>query len=107
MVFNSKVILVDEAGNPVGGTATLVPTNAAVTVNATTTAVLAANDDRVAAIIKNTGSQTVYLAFGENATTAKFPLGVGESLRVTNTLAVNGIVASSTGTVFVLEEGRA
>lgn len=89
------------------GTAATVPTNGSVTVNAATTVLLAANAVRTGALIKNTGTQTVFLAFGEAATTAKFPLGVGETLAIENPLAVNGIVAAGTGSVGVLEEARA
>lgn len=90
--------------------ASTVPTNASVTVNATTTAVLAAPSKSVnrTVLIKNTGAQTVFLAFGESASTAKFPLSAGETLRVTYSAgAINGIVSSGTGTVAVLVEQRA
>lgn len=88
------------------GLADIVPTNAAVTVNATTTVLLAANANRTSALIKNTGAQTVFIAFGEAATTAKWPLGAGAAQKITNPLAVNGIVAAGTGSVAVLEEAR-
>lgn len=90
--------------------ASSVPTNRSVTVANTTTAVLAAPAKPVnrTILIKNTGAQTVYLAFGESATTAKFPLSAGETLRTTYTAgAINGIVSAGTCTVAVLVEQQA
>ena len=82
--------------------------NAAVSVTNATTELLAAGSGAGSrsTVIKNTGSVTVYLAFGEAATTAKYPLTVGEVLETNFTGAVNGIVSSGTGTVHVLSEGR-
>lgn len=85
------------------------PTNAAVSVAATSTALIAAADDDVLSrttLIRNTGDRTVYVAFGEAATTGKFPLGVGETLKSESLLAINAITASGTGTAFVLSEAR-
>ena len=83
------------------------PSNAAVSVANTTTALLAAAGATIRkryTIIRNTGDRTVYIAWGENATTSKFPLGVGESFVTKSLLAINGITASGTGTVFVTAE---
>jgi hypothetical protein len=92
--------------NPALSVATAVPTDAAVTVNATTTALLAANTGRLSALLKNTGTQTVYLNQGASATTAGFPLNPGDALTIRHQLSVNGIVSSGTGTVYVYEEAR-
>jgi hypothetical protein len=89
-----------------GNSVDTVGINASVTVNATTTMIAPRNTQRASLLIFNTGAQTVFLAFGEAATTAKFPLAAGRDITITNGLAVNGIVASGTGTVAVLEEGR-
>ena len=83
------------------------PSNVAVSVANTTTALLTAAGATIrkrSTIIRNTGDRTVYLAWGENATTSKFPLGVGESFVTKSLLAINGITASGTGTVFVTAE---
>lgn len=91
----------------VSASASRVPTNASVTVASTTTEVLAAPTKSISRIVllKNTGAQTVFLAFGESATTSKFPLGTGETLRTTYAAgAINGIVSSGTCTVAVLVE---
>jgi len=109
------VEIVDSAGNAFGsaafnagasGSASTVPTDASVTVNATTTVVLAANPTRISALIVNTGSVIVYLKQNGAATTSHFPLNPGASLTIRHQLAVNGIVATGTGTVWVLEEAR-
>ena len=82
--------------------------NASVTVQTTTTALLAAGSGSGArsTLLKNTGDRTVYVAFGVDAATTHYPLLVGETLRTEFTGAINGITASGTGTVFVLSEGR-
>lgn len=84
------------------------PVNAAVSVANTTTALLAAaTEAERTTIIQNTGDRTVYVAFGENATTSKFPLQVGQTLKSSSLAAINGITASGTGAVFVLAEALA
>lgn len=98
---NADVFGVTEMG------ATSTPANAAVSVAATSTAVIAAAAATVAkrtTLIENTGDRTVYLAFGEASTTAKYPLPVGRVLKTESLLAINAITASGTGTVFVLAE---
>lgn len=83
------------------------PKNASVSVANTSTALLAAaasTETERTTIITNTGDRTVYVAFGEAATTGKFPLQVGQVLKSSSLAAINGITASGTGTVFVLAE---
>lgn len=79
--------------------------NAATAPNGTSSELLAASTaaERTA-ILKNTGDRTVYIAFGEAATTSKFPLVVGDTLKTNSLGAINGISASGTGAVFVLAE---
>ena len=96
-------------GVPVGSSAVIastVPTDGAITVNAASTPILPANANRLSALIVNTGTQTVFLFTGGAATTAKFPLAVGASVTYRNQLALTGIVAAGTGTVYVIEEAR-
>lgn len=65
--------------------------------------VLAANASRISATIRNFGSVTVYLSQG-TATTDSFPLEPGETLSdVTSTDAWNGITASGTGDLRIIE----
>lgn len=92
--------------NPALPVATAVPTDAAVTVNNSTTAILAANTARLSALIKNTGMQAVFLNQNASATTSGFPLNPGDAITIRHQLAVNGIVSSGTGTVYVIEEAR-
>jgi len=99
-------VSVDASGSLSLASATSVPTDGAVTVNATSTPILPANTGRLSALIKNTGSQTVYLNQGQAATTSGFPLNPGDALRISHQLAVNGIVASGTGTVYAIGEVR-
>lgn len=83
------------------------PKNVAVSVaNTSTELIAAATTGARTTLMRNTGDRTVYVAFGEAATTAKFPLGVGETLRSESLLAINAITASGTGTAFVLAEAR-
>lgn len=85
------------------------PVNEAISVTGTSTALIAAADETVRrrrTLLRNTGDRTVYLGFGAAATTAMFPLGVGESLPVDDLRAINGITTSGTGTVFVLSSER-
>jgi hypothetical protein len=90
----------------VGATST--PKNASVSVtNASTELIAATTASERKTLIINTGDRTVFLAFGEAATTSKFPLQVGQTLTKSSLDAINGITASGTGTVFVLAEARA
>ena len=57
-------------------------------------------------LIRNIGTVTVYIGEGTTATTAMWPLGVGETLKSGTLLAVNGITAATTGSVAVLVEAR-
>ena len=57
-------------------------------------------------LIRNIGTVTVFIAEGEAATTAKWPLNVGETIKLGTLLAVNGITAAVTGSVAVLVESR-
>lgn len=86
------------------------PVNATVTVATTTTALIAAATAGVKArhtLIYNTGTRTVHVAEGENATTLKFPVPVGAVFKSDSLLAINGIVAAgSDGSVAVIAEAR-
>jgi len=84
------------------------PKNASVSVAATSTALItAATESERKTLITNTGDRTVFIAFGEAATTAKQPVQVGQTLTTSSLAAINGITASGTGTVFVLAEALA
>lgn len=97
---NDDVIVFAESG------ATSTPKNASVSVAASSTELIAAASDiaKRTTLIKNTGDRTFYVAFGEAATTAKFPVAVGETIKTESLLAINAITASGTGTAFVLAE---
>lgn len=87
------------------GGATTTPKNASVSVAATSTELIgAATETSRSTLIRNTGDRTIYIAFGEEATTAEFPLAVGETLKTDSMQAVNAITATGTGTAFVLAE---
>jgi hypothetical protein len=84
------------------------PKNASVSVsNSTTALIAAATESERKTLITNTGDRVVYVAFGESATTSKYPLQVGQTLTTSSLAAINGITASGTGTVFVLAEALA
>jgi hypothetical protein len=55
-------------------------------------------------LVWNQGSATVYVAFGEAATTASFPLQAGYNLVVTTTQAINARSASGSQAVYILSE---
>lgn len=79
--------------------------NAAVSVGDTTTALIAAasaiTESRAVMIHNQDIAKTIYLAVGEDATTAKFPLGPGQRVTLKTRLAINGIVSSGTASAFV------
>ncbi|MDD5092787.1 MAG: hypothetical protein PHV74_00175 [Dehalococcoidia bacterium] len=79
-----------------------------VSVEATSTPVLAANVNRKYACIMNLGEESVYLAFGANAVVGKgirLSPGIGYEINVMNlfTGAVNAIAASSAQSVGIVE----
>lgn len=63
-----------------------------------------ANAKRGDILIWNKGAVTLYVAFGEAATTASFPLLAGYNMVVTTTQAVNARAASGTVSTYVLTE---
>ncbi len=70
----------------------------------TSTEILDAEDDRTSMLLRNTGTEDVYINFGGTATTDDMPLESGDVLFCDDyTGAVNGIVASGTGEVRVIE----
>lgn len=77
---------------------------AQVSVGATSTTILAANTSRLACIIKNISSTTVYIKLGSGATTSCFELGE-DDVFITDayTGIITGIVASGSTTVSVIE----
>lgn len=77
-----------------------------VTVNATSTQLRPAEPGRASVSVTNTGTVTVYLKPGDAATTSAFPLQPGSSITYENTAAINAIVASGTGSCYVIAEGR-
>jgi len=79
-----------------------------VEIAATSTEILAANPDRTGWLIHNTGSQSVYIKQGGAAAeTTHHELAVDAVLRGSHGEAIYGIVASSTGEVWVTAEGDA
>lgn len=108
MVLFQKFMQVNSSGVEVKSGSSATPVNASVSVANTSTELIAAASGIAGrqTLIRNTGDRTVYVAFGENAATSKFPLNVGETLKTDSLLAINGITASGTGTVFVLAEAR-
>jgi hypothetical protein len=75
----------------------------AVTVNATTTQVLAANPLRTGAVFYNLGSQTIFLGFGFVPTTSVFSAAIAATapyvLPIPWKGVINGIVASTTAAI--------
>lgn len=96
------------AAKIVGVGSSSTPTNALVSVSSSlSTALIAAAASTVTTrttLLRNMGSVTVYVAFTEAATSAKFPILQGETLRSKSLLAINGLAASSTGSIAVLSE---
>lgn len=103
---NGNRLVINADGSLAASSASSVPTDGAVTVNATSTQLLPANTSRLSGFIKNTGTQTVFIKQGATATTSHLPLNPGDLFKVTHQAAVNGIVASGTGTVWAEEENR-
>lgn len=107
-----KTIQTDSSGNLIANdgkataSAATVPTDAVVSVANTSTPIVGANANRASVLIKNIDTQTVYLYTGGVATTAKFPLAVGDAITYRNQLAITGIVATGTANVYVIEEQR-
>lgn len=80
-------------------------TNTPITINATTTTILAASTSLLGCDIINTGSQTVFVKAGASATTADIPIVAGATYRfpvVPYNQAINGIVTSGTGTIIAV-----
>lgn len=67
--------------------------------------ILAANAGRIEALIRNAGTQTVYLGVSNNVTSGNgFPLEVGEILKDDRTLSAwFAIVESGTGDLRIIE----
>ncbi|MGB3328199.1 MAG: hypothetical protein WBA46_04540, partial [Thermomicrobiales bacterium] len=78
--------------------------NHTVNVGTTSMELVPALDRRGDTLIWNQGSATVFVAFGEPATTASFPLPAGYNLIVSTVQAVNARSASGTVAVYVLSE---
>ena len=77
---------------------------AQVSVTTASTTILAANASRLAAIIKNMSSTTVYVKFGTGATTGSFELEEDDVLICdVYTGIITGIVASGSAIVSVVE----
>lgn len=74
-----------------------------VTVGTASTAIIAANADRRVAIIQIVSGGPVYVSSGA-ATLDGFPLAAGGIYEHQNTSALNGIVASGSADVRILEE---
>ena len=99
---------IDVAGNvvPLDGE-TSVSVNETVTVAATSTELAAENAGRARLLIVNQGDNPVFLGFGVAATTGGFPLRPTDPPFVTTYRgAINGIVATGTEDVAVLEEAH-
>lgn len=74
------------------------------TVANTATQIFAASNDRVEAIIQNTGANIVFLGENNGVTTANgFPIAVGATIVLNTSDAIWGIVAAATEPLRVLE----
>ena len=98
----------------VGGLATettldkLTPATAAtapvvVSVGSSTTTIVAANSSRKFVMFQNVGSQKVFYRFSATATTSDLQLHPTQTAIVYATTVVNGIVASGTANVVIVE----
>ena len=75
-----------------------------VTIEDSSTEILDAEENRTSILIRNTGSVNVYVNFGNVATVNDMPLEPGDVLSCDDfTGAVNGIVASGTGEIRLIE----
>jgi len=75
-----------------------------VSIGTSSTEILAANDNRTSFLIRNTGSVPVYIRLGTGATVDDMLLEEGDILFCDDyTGTVEGIVASGTGEVRVIE----
>lgn len=83
---------------------TVIDVNQTASVTTTSAQLVPANARRGDTLVWNQGSATVYVAFGEAATTSSFPLPAGYNLIVTTTQAINARSASGTVAVYVLSE---
>jgi len=75
-----------------------------VTVEDSTTEILAAEEDRTSFLLRNTGAVNVFVNFGSAATVNDLPLEPGDVLSCNDfTGAVNGIVVTGTGEIRLIE----
>ena len=81
-------------------------TYAQTTVTSVATSILAAADSRRRLIFRNTGAVIIYIGEDNTVTTTKgYPIGVGQTFYLHDYKgAVYGIVASTSGTLSVIEE---
>lgn len=102
-----KIDEATKAGRMVAVGSSVTPVNTTKAPTTTSAELLAAAADDLTArttLLRNIGTVTVYVAFGETATSSKFPIQSGETLRTRSLLAINGVTASGTGSLAVLSE---
>lgn len=109
MAFNSKVLIVDEAGNPVGaGAMTESGTPDQVDVGTSSTEIVAADPDRTWTVLVTVFDDgPVFVHEGAPATVNDFPLATGTTIEHASTRALNGIVASGSADVRTWPNGGA
>ncbi len=107
---NARPIKVDSTGGVQVGTTYTTATHTSVTVLATTTVVLAANANRLYALIVNDSDEKIYVKIGANAVQSQgipiLPNGSYEMSKAMGDLnvgAINGICASGSKTMLVTE----